>query len=127
MKKESLSDLVKSIQEFCTSRPNLIILVPNSDDLSSLQYTRLRVTDKTISLQRQTELQDNILASLNRRKEYKMVIKKGRGKFVPLTDQERRYRDFRSYQMSGSMDLQTTFEEFLELDKIVQGVMNSGE
>lgn len=127
MKKESLSDLVKSIQEFCTSRPNLIILVPNSDDLSSLQYTRLGVTDKTISLQRQTELQDNILASLNRRKEYKMVIKKGRGKFVPLTDQERRYRDFRSYQMSGSMDLQTTFEEFLELDKIVQGVMNSGE
>lgn len=124
---ESLTSLMKRIREFCASRPNLIILTPNSDDLSSLQYGRFGVTDKTITLQRMTGLQDSILTSLNRRKVYKMEIKKGRGKYTPLTDQERRYHNFRNYQMSGSMGLNTTFEEFAELDNLIQGAMDTGE
>lgn len=127
MNDESLTSLLKRIREFCASRPNLIIVTPNSDDISSLRHTRLGVTDKTITHQRQTALQDNILMSLNRRKVYKMEIKKGRGKFTSPTDQERRYRDFRNYQMSGSMDLHTTFEEFVELDNLIRGAMDSGE
>ena len=127
MNDESLTGLLKRIREFCASRPNLIIVTPSrvycKEDKSSL----LGVTDKTITLQRLTALQDNILTSLNRRKEYKMEIKKGRGKYVALTDQERRYRDFRNYQMAGSMDLETTFEEFVELDNLIQGAMDSGE
>ena len=87
MDNQSLTSLTKRIREFCASRPNLIIVTPNSDDLSSLLYSRLRVTDKTITIQRLTALQDSILTSLNRRKVYKMEIKKGRGKYTPLTDQ----------------------------------------
>lgn len=127
MNDESLTSLLKRIREFCASRPNLIIVTPNGDNLSSLQDTRLRVTDKTITIQRLTALQDSILTSLNRRKIYKMEIKKGRGKYTPLTDQEQRYRNFRNYQMSGSMDSGTTFEEFVELENLIQGAMDSGE
>ena len=127
MNDESMASLLKRIREFCASRPNLIIVTPSSDDLSSLQYTRLGVTDKTITLQHLTALQDNILTSLNRRKVYKMEIKKGRGKYVALTDQEQRYRNFRNYQMAGSVGLKTTFEEFAELDNLIQGAMDSGE
>ncbi|CAM8750908.1 hypothetical protein CENTIMANUS_00305 [Klebsiella phage vB_KpM_Centimanus] len=127
MNDESLTSLLKRIREFCASRPNLIIVTPNGDNLSSLQDTRLRVTDKTITIQRLTALQDSILTSLNRRKIYKMEIKKGRGEYTPLTDQEQRYRNFRNYQMSGSMDLHTTFEEFVELDNLIQGAMDTGE
>ena len=127
MDNQSLTSLTKRIREFCASRPNLIIVTPNSDDLSSLLYSRLRVTDKTITIQRLTALQDSILTSLNRRKIYKMEIKKGRGKYTPLTDQEHQYRNFRNYQMSGSMGLNTTFEEFAELDNLIQGAMDTGE
>lgn len=127
MDNQSLTSLTKRIREFCASRPNLIIVTPNSDDLSSLLYSRLRVTDKTITIQRLTALQDSILTSLNCRKVYKMEIKKGRGKYTPLTDQERRYHNFRNYQMSGSMGLNTTFEEFAELDNLIQGAMDTGE
>lgn len=128
MDNQSLTSLTKRIREFCASRPNLIIVTPNSDDLSSLQYSRLRVTDKTITIQRQTSLQESILTNLANRKVYKMEIKKGRGKTsIALTDQEQRYRNFRNYQMSGSMDLKTTFEEFVELDNLIQGAMDTGE
>ena len=127
MDNQSLTSLTKRIREFCASRPNLIIVTPNSDNLCSLLYSRLRVADKTITIQRLTALQDSILKSLNRRKVYKMEIKKGRGKYIPLTDQEHRYRNFRNYQMSGSMGLNTTFEEFVELDNLIQGAMDSGE
>lgn len=128
MDNQSLTSLTKRIREFCASRPNLIIVTPNSDDLSSLQYSRLRVTDKTVTIQRQTSLQESILTNLTNRKVYKMEIKKGRGKTsIALTDQEQRYRNFRNYQMSGSMDLKTTFEEFVELDNLIQGAMGTGE
>lgn len=128
MDNQSLTSLTKRIREFCASRPNLIIVTPNSDDLSSLQYSRLRVTDKTVTIQRQTSLQESILTNLTNRKVYKMEIKNGRGKTsIALTDQEQRYRNFRNYQMSGSMDLKTTFEEFVELDNLIQGAMDTGE
>lgn len=68
-----------------------------------------------------------VMRILKSREDFKMDIKFGTGEFVSLTDQERRYRDFRSYQMSGSMDSQTTFEEFVELDNLIRGAMNSGE
>lgn len=68
-----------------------------------------------------------VMKILKSRKDLKIDIKQGTGKFVPLTDQERRYHDFRAYQMSGSIDSKTTFEEFVELDNLIQGAMNSGE
>lgn len=75
----------------------------------------------------ENKVNDQSLANHNRRKVYKMETKKERGEYTPLTDQERRYRDFRNYQMSGSMDLNTTFEEFVELDNLIQGAMDTGE